>query len=195
MPWNIVIGIAAAVAALLVGFLLGVTYRKKVSEREISSAEEEAKRIINEGIKTAENKKREALLEAKEESHRIRSECEREVKERRREVQKQETRLQQKEENLDKKTASLEAKTENLNRKLQEAEAQQEEIRLLKKSEMEMLEKISGYSVEEAKQYLIKSVETEVKFHCFRCFWFCAAKVLLFCGTHKGSGKNNCFLR
>ena len=162
MPWNIVIGIAAAVAALLVGFLLGVTYRKKVSEREISSAEEEAKRIINEGIKTAENKKREALLEAKEESHRIRSECEREVKERRREVQKQETRLQQKEENLDKKTASLEAKTENLNRKLQEAEAQQEEIRLLKKSEMEMLEKISGYSVEEAKQYLIKSVETEV---------------------------------
>ncbi len=162
MPWNIVIGIAAAAAALLVGFLLGVTYRKKVSEREISSAEEEAKRIINEGIKTAENKKREALLEAKEESHRIRSECEREVKERRREVQKQETRLQQKEENLDKKTASLEAKTENLNRKLQEAEAQQEEIRLLKKSEMEMLEKISGYSVEEAKQYLIKSVETEV---------------------------------
>ena len=159
--WMIVASIVAVLVFLLIGFVLGVMYRKKVSEREIASAEDEAKRIINEGIKTAENKKREALLEAKEEIHRARAECDREVKERRNEVSKQERRLQQKEENLDRKTESLEKKTETLNRKLQEAEAQQEEIKLIKKSQLEMLEKISGYSVEEAKQYLIKSIEAE----------------------------------
>ena len=88
--WKVIISIVVVLAAVLIGFVLGFTYRKKVSEREISSAEEEAKRIINEGIKTAENKKREALLEAKEEAHRVRSECDREVKERRKEVQRQE---------------------------------------------------------------------------------------------------------
>jgi len=158
----IIASIAVVLVVLIIGFLLGITYRKRVSEREISSAEEEARRIINDGIKTAENKKREALLEAKEEIHRSRAEHDREVKERRSEVQKQERRLQQKEENLDKKTDALEKKTENLNRKLAEAEAQQEEIRMIKKSQLEMLEKISGYTVEEAKQYLIKSLETEV---------------------------------
>ena len=162
MIWTVIGFIAGALALLLVGFVLGVIYRKKVSEREISSAEDEAKRIINEGIKTAENKKREALLEAKEETHRLRSECDREIKERRNEVQKQERRLQQKEENLDRKTDSLEKKTENLNRKLQEADAQLEEARMVKKSQLEMLEKISGYTADEAKQYLIHSLETEV---------------------------------
>ena len=159
--WMIVASIIAVLVFLLIGFVLGVMYRKKVSEREIASAEDEAKRIINEGIKAAENKKREALLEAKEEIHRTRTECDREVKERRNEVSKQERRLQQKEENLDRKTEALEKKTETLNRKLQEADAQQEEIKLIKKSQLDMLEKISGYSVEEAKQYLIKSVEAD----------------------------------
>ena len=160
--WTTIGSVLVVLVLLLIGFLLGVLYRKKVSEREITSAEDEAKRIVNEGIKTAENKKREALLEAKEEIHRQRSECDREVKERRNEVQKQERRLQQKEENLDRKTESLERKTENLNKKLQEADAMQEEIRLVKKSQLEMLEKISGYTVEEAKQYLIQSLEGEV---------------------------------
>ena len=159
--WMIVASIIAVLVFLLIGFVLGVMYRKKVSEREIASAEDEAKRIINEGIKAAENKKREALLEAKEEIHRTRTECDCEVKERRNEVSKQERRLQQKEENLDRKTEALEKKTETLNRKLQEADAQQEEIKLIKKSQLDMLEKISGYSVEEAKQYLIKSVEAD----------------------------------
>ncbi len=159
--WMIVASIVAVLVFLLIGFVLGVMYRKKVSEREIASAEDEAKRIINEGIKTAENKKREALLEAKEEIHRTRTECDREVKERRNEVSKQERRLQQKEENLDRKTEALEKKTDTLNRKLQEADAQQEEIKLIKKSQLDMLEKISGYSVEEAKQYLIKSIEAD----------------------------------
>ena len=159
---SIIIGIIVALAGLAVGFLLGFLYRKKVSEREISSAEEEAKRIVNEGIKTAENKKREALLEAKEEIHKSRSENEKEMRERRAEIQKQERRLQQKEENLDKKTDALDKKTEALNKKFAEAEAQEEEIRMVKKSQLELLEKISGFTVDEAKQYLIRQLETEV---------------------------------
>ncbi len=158
-----IIGIFVLLIILMaVAFLLGILYRKKVSEREISSAEDEAKRIINESIKSAESKKREALLEAKEEIHKARAEHDREIKERRAELQKQERRLQQKEETIDKKTDSLEKKTESLNRKLAEAEAHQEEIRQIKKSQLDMLEKISGYSVEEAKQYLISTVESEV---------------------------------
>ncbi len=162
MFWYYVISAAIAIAALAAGFFLGQTYRKRVAEREISSAEEEARRIINEAIKSAENKQREALLEAKEEIHKNRLEYEREVKERRAELQKQERRLQQKEENLDKKTDGLEKKTEQLNKKLAEAEQMREEIKLIKRSQLEMLEKISGYTVEEAKDYLLKSIESEV---------------------------------
>ena len=160
MQW--IWGLIGLAVGVVVGVLAGIAYRKKVAEREISSAEEEAKRIINESIKSAESKKREALLEAKEEIHKNRTEYEREVKERRAELSKQERRLQQKEENLDRKTDSLEKKTENLNRKLAEADAQQEEIKKIKQSQMEMLERISGYTIEEAKQYLISNVETEV---------------------------------
>ena len=165
MPQNmatLAIGIAVLLALLVIGFLLGILFRKKVAEREISSAEDEARRIINEGLKTAESKKREALLEAKEEIHRSRNEYEREMRERRAEQQKQERRLQQKEENLDKKNDALEKKTETLNRKIAEADAHEEEIRMVKKSQLEMLEKISGYTVEEAKQYLIHQLESEV---------------------------------
>ena len=160
MEW-IVAGIAC-IATLVIGFFLGIGYRKKVAEREISSAEEEAKRIINESIKAAESKKREALVEAREEIHKSRNEYEREVKERRAELSKQERRLQQKEETLDRKNDTLEKKTEALNQKIAQAEAQQEEIRLVKKSQLEMLEKISGYTVDEAKAYLISNVESEV---------------------------------
>ena len=160
--WEI-LGVAVGLIVMLViGFLLGIVYRKKVAEREISSAEDEAKRIINESIKAAENKKREALVEAREEIHKSRAEYEREVKERRSELSKQERRLQQKEENLDRKTDALEKKTEALNQKLNQAEALQEEVKLVKKSQLEMLEKISGYTQEEAKQYLISNIETEV---------------------------------
>ena len=163
MTPGMIIGIVAALIVLFIaGFAVGVVYRKKVSEKEISSAEEEAKRIINEAIKSAENKKRESLLEAKEEIHRNRSEYEREVKERRAELQKQERRLQQKEENLDKKTDSLDKKADTLNEKIAAAEAQQEEVNRIKKSQLDMLEKISGYSVEDAKGYLIDSVRTDV---------------------------------
>ena len=155
---TIVIAVVFAVAA----FILGITYRKKVAEREISSAEDEAKRIINEAIKSAESKKREALVEAKEEIHKNRSEFEREEKARRADLQKQERRLQQKEENLDRKTDSLERKNETLAQKIAAVEAQQQEIALVKKSQLEMLEKISGYTVEEAKQYLINELKNDV---------------------------------
>ncbi|MCR4772559.1 MAG: ribonuclease Y [Oscillospiraceae bacterium] len=157
-----VIAAAVVLVAAVAAFFLGITYRKKVSEREISSAEEEATRIINEAIKTAENKQKEALLEAKDEIHRNRTEYEREVRERRSELQKQERRLLQKEENLDKKTDNIEKKSELLNKKIAEADAVKEEIKLIKRSQLEMLEKISGYTQEEAKEYIISNLESEV---------------------------------
>ena len=156
------LAIVLIIVAIAVAFFSGVTYRKKVAEREIMSAENEAKRIINDAIKNAESKKREALVEAKEEIHKSRSEYEREEKARRADLQKQERRLQQKEENLDRKTDSLERKNESLAQKISAVEAQQAEIALIKKSQLEMLEKVSGYTVEEAKNYLINALKDEV---------------------------------
>ena len=142
--------------------LLGIRYRKNVSEREISSAEEEGKRIINEAIKSAETKKKEALLEAKEEILRNRSEYEKEVKERRSELQRQENRLQQKEETNDRKTEAIEKKEEALAQKHAQLDKETEEINTIKRSQTEMLERISGFTAEEAKNYLISQVENEV---------------------------------
>ena len=159
---SVIIWIVIAVAAAVAGFIAGIAYRKNAAEREIGSAEDEAKRIINEAIKSAESKKKEALLEAKEEIHTSRAEYEREVKERRAELSRQEHRLQQKEENLDRKTDALDKKTDVLNAKIAANEQQQAEIASLKKSQLEMLEKISGFSIEEAKKYLIDNVRDEV---------------------------------
>ena len=158
------LGIAAGfVAGGVIFFILGVTYRKKVAEKEIGSAEEEAKRIINEAIKGGENKKREMLLEAKEEIHKTRTEQERENKERRNELQKQERRLQQKEESLDKKLDIHEKKEEELAKKVAAVQKQQDEVAAIKKGQLEMLEKISGMTQEEAKTYLLNNVESEVR--------------------------------
>ena len=154
------------IALVVVGavcFIVGVTYRKKVAEKEIGSAEEEARRIINESIKGGENKKREMLLEAKEEIHKSRTEYEKEVKERRSEIQKQERRLQQKEESLDKKLDLHEKKEEDLAKKIAAIQTQQDEVASLKRSQMEMLEKISGLTQEEAKAYILKGVEADVR--------------------------------
>ena len=161
-PIFYIITIVIMIVVFIIAFALGILYRKKVSEREISSAEEEAKRIINESIKSAENKKREALLEAKEEIHKNRTEYEKEVREKRSDLQKQERRLQQKEESLDKKTDSLEKRSEQLSKKIAEADATREEIKLVKRSQLEMLEKISNFTQEEAKDYLIKNLESEI---------------------------------
>ena len=157
-----IVSIAAFVVAAVIFFLLGIRYRKNVAEREISSAEEEATRIINEAIKSSENKKREALLEAKEEILKSRSEYEREVKERRADLQKQERRLQQKEENLDHKMDTIEKKEEALAAKHAAADREAEEIRTIKRSQTEMLERISGLTADQAKEYLISQVESEV---------------------------------
>ena len=160
---HIILAAAAAfVVAAIVFFLLGIVYRKKVSEKEISSAEEEARRIINDAIKSAEGKKREALLEAKEEILQERSEYEKEEKQRRSDLQKSERRLQQKEEALDRKVENIERKEEALTQKHADADRELEEIKVIKRSQTEMLERISGFTAEEAKNYLIAQVETEV---------------------------------
>ena len=153
----------AAVVLCAVFFAAGILYRKKVAEKQIGSAEEEAKRIINEAIKGGENKKREMLLEAKEEIHKSRSEYEREVKERRAEVSKQERRLQQKEEALDKKINLHEKKEDELAKKIASIDKKQEEVDSLKRSQMEVLEKISGLTQDEAKAYILKGVEDDVR--------------------------------
>ena len=157
-----IVAAAAFVIALVIGFPIGIQYRKKVAEKEISSAEDEAKRIINEAIKSAEGKKREALLEAKEEILKNRTEYEKEVKERRADLQKQERRLQQKEENIDRKTDAIEKKEEALSQKHDALQKEQDEIKLIKRSQTEMLERISGFTAEQAKEYLIQQVESEV---------------------------------
>lgn len=161
MPTNPIFYVIAVIL-VIAAFVGGILYRKKVGEREISSAEEEAKRIINDAIKTAEAKNREALFEAKEEIHKERTEYEQEVKERRAELSKQERRLQQKEENLDKKNDTLDKRNETLRQKIADAEAQQAEIEALKKQELETLERISGYTAEDAKALLIDQVSSEV---------------------------------
>ena len=154
--------IVALLVGVLIGFALGVKWRKQVAEKEISSAEEEAKRIINESIKSAESKKREALVEAKEEILKARNDFERDQKERRADLQKQERRLQQKEENLDRKTENMEKKEETLQRKLTELDEAREEVATVKKTQMEVLERISGFTAEEAKNYLIDQLAEEV---------------------------------
>ena len=158
----VIAAVIAFVAAAIIFFPLGISYRKKVSEKEISSAEEEARRIINEAIKSSESKKREALLEAKEEILRARSEYEKEEKSRRADLQKQERRLQQKEESLDRKTENIERKEEALAQKHAQADQEQEEIQGIKRAQTEMLERISGFTAEEAKNYLIAQVESQV---------------------------------
>ncbi len=161
-PIHFVVIAVAVVVSAVAFFLIGYHYRKSVSEKEISSAEEEARRIINEAIKSSESKKREALVEAKEEILRSRSEYEKEEKSRRADLQKQERRLQQKEENLDRKTETIEKKEEALNQKHAQADREQEEILAIKRGQTEMLERISGFTAEEAKNYLISQVESEV---------------------------------
>ena len=161
------IKVILTLVGLLVGagimFPVAVNYRKRTAEKEIGSAEEEAKRIINESIKSAENKKREMMVEAKEEIHRNRTEYDKEVKDRRSELQKQERRLQQKEETLDRKNEQYERKDEELTRRLANVAATQEEVSDIKRAQLEMLEKISGMSTDEAKEYLLKNVESEVR--------------------------------
>ncbi len=154
--------VAAAVVFGVVGFVLGGIHRKRVAEAAIGSATEEANRIVSQAVSEAESKKKEAILEAKDEIHKQRTDLEREIRERRNEVQKQERRIVQKEENLEKKADNLEHKEEQLAKKIKEAEEKLAEIEALKKSQFDMLEKISGFTKEQAKEYLIKLLEGEL---------------------------------
>ena len=162
-PLHIVFIILGCLVCLIGGFFLGVLYRKKVAEREIGSAETEATRLINEAIRAGESRKKEMLLEAKDEIHKSRTEHDREVKERRSELSKQERRLEQKEATLDKKTEAFERKEEELNKRLQRAAETQNQAEALKQQQLATLEQISQLSQEEAKQYLLKSVEDDVR--------------------------------
>ena len=157
-----IIAVVCAVAAGVVCFFVGIAHRKKQAELAMGSAEQEAKRIISEAIKTAEAKKKEAVLEGKDEIHRLRNESEKELSDRRKEVQRQERRIQQKEETLDKKIENLENKDEILNGKIRQAEERLEEAEAVKKSQFEMLERISGFTMEQAKDYLLKNLEDEL---------------------------------
>ncbi len=162
----ILIAVIAAVAAAVVfgvlGFVLGGAHRKKVAEAAIGSATEEAARIVNQAVQTAESKRKETVLEAKDEAHRLITEAEKETKERRAEVQRQERRLIQKEESLDKKVEAMEKKEEALSQKLKEADDKLAEVEQIKKSQFDMLEKISGFTKEQAKSLLLSNLDEEL---------------------------------
>ncbi len=159
----IISAVAALIVGLIVGIVIGIVYRKKVGEKAIGSAELKAKQIIDEGVKIAETKKKEALIEAKEEILRTKTESEREIKERRKEVSRLETRAMAKEEALDKKQGVLDKKEEILSKKIKENSDLTDEIKKLKEQEVEILEKISGYTAEEAKAELLQRLEDEVR--------------------------------
>ena len=155
--------IGTAVVVSLAGGAIGYLVRKNVAESKIATAEETAIRIIQEAEQTGEAKRKEALMEAKEEIHRMRSEMERENKERRADLQRHERRLVQKEENLDKKIDSFERKEEKLASKEARLNATQEKVDALYQKQLDELERLSGLTSEEAKQELLDSLADEVK--------------------------------
>ena len=155
---TVIVAIVTGVAC----FLAGVSHRKKIAEAEIGSAEAEAKRIVEEAVKEAEAKKKEIVLEGKDEVHQFRNETEKELNARRKEVQRQERRVQQKEETLDRKTDNLEKKEENVAKKLKQAEEKLADAESIKKSQLDVLEKISGFTTEQAKEYLLNNLEAEL---------------------------------
>ncbi len=158
----VIIAVAAAALAGVLMFFVGVSYRKSKAENAIGSAEQEAKRIVNDAVKTAEAKKKEIVLEGKDEVHRLRNDSEKELADRRREIQHQERRISQKEDSLDKKLESVERKEAQAEKKNQQAEERLKEAEQVKRSQFDMLEKISSFSVEQAKDYLLKNLESEL---------------------------------
>lgn len=154
--------VLAAIISGVACFLAGVSHRKKIAEAEIGSAEAEAKRIVDDAVKEAEAKKKEFVLEGKDEVHRFRNETEKELNARRKEIQRQERRVQQKEETLDRKMENLEKKEDNVSRKLKQADERLAEAESIKKSQFDVLERISGFSIEQAKEYLLNNLEQEL---------------------------------
>ena len=157
------ITIIAAVIALILGAVIGFCYRKQIAEAKIGVAEKRANDIVEDAKKEAEAKKKEILLEAKEESIRTMNELEKEARYRRNELSRTERRLVQKEETLDRKADAYEKREEQMNRKLEDLEKQKEEVEKLHEKQLQELERISGFTSEEAKNYLLAMVENDVK--------------------------------
>ena len=162
LPYVITIFITLVISVILT-WIIANAYHKKVYEAKIGSADEKAREIIDEALKTAETKKREALLEAKEEALKAKNEFERETKERRAELQRYEKRVLTKEETLDRKTEALEKKEARLSAKEAELDKIRQDVEEFHEKQLQELEKISGLTSEQAKEYLIKTVEEEVK--------------------------------
>lgn len=159
----LIIAAVCIIVAGAIGFVVGGIHRKNVAEAAIGSAQKEATRIVNEAVSKAESIKKEKILEAKDEIHKQRSETEKDLRERRSEIQRQERRIIQKEESLDKKSENLEKKEEQLNKKLKDVEDKLTEIESIKRSQFEMLERISCYSKEQAKDYLLKLLDGDLE--------------------------------
>ena len=153
--------VAAAVAGAL-GFYLGGENRKRTAEAKIGSAEDEAKRIVNDAIKAAEQKRKETIIEAKDEAFKLKSDADKEIKDRRAEITRQERRIDQKEEALDKRTAQMERKEEDLKRRTETVEARLDELEQLKLRQTEKLETIAAMSKEDARAVLLKQVDDEL---------------------------------
>ena len=165
-PFEIIMIVVGVLVGIIGGFALGVvSFKKKYkdADEKIKNADNEALRIYNERISSGESRKKELLLEAKDEIHKLRTEHDKEVKERRSELSKQERRLQQKEESLDKKTDAFERKEEELARRMNEVANLQTQAEEVKKQHLATLEQISGLTQDQAKQYLLDSVEQEVR--------------------------------
>ncbi len=157
------IGVLLAVVAFVVAYKIGYNARSKADEGKIGNAEQKAREIIDDALKTAETKKRESLLEIKEESIKTKNELEKETKERRAELSRNERRLQQKEENVDKKLEQIERREQSLSAREDSLNKKKEEVNKLNEQRVRELERISGLTSEQAKEYLLKVVEEEVK--------------------------------
>ena len=166
MPGAVTIIIAVVITlviAIPVTSMVAISYRQKVVEAKLGSADEKARQIIDDALKVAETKKREALLEAKEESLKTKNELERETRERRTELQRYEKRVLSKEESVDKKADALERRESGITAKEEELKKKSAEVEKLRGQRLQELERISGLTSEQAKEYLLKTVEDEVK--------------------------------
>ena len=157
-----VIAVVAGVVAAAIAFFAGVSYRRKTAEAKIGSAEEEAKRLINDAMKAAQQKRKEALIEAKDEAFQLKAEADKEIKERRSELSRQERRLDQKEEAMDRKTAVLDQKETDLAKRSELVEARLDEIEQIKARELDKMETIAGLTAEDAKQLLLNRLDEQL---------------------------------
>ncbi len=160
---TVIVAAVTLVLSVVVTLIFSNLHYKKVNEGKIGSAEERARKIIDEALKTAEETKREKLLEVKEEALKTRNDLEKEVKDRRNEVQRSERRVQQKEENVEKRSEAIERKEQSLNAREEALNKKNEEVAKLNEQRIQELEKISGLTSEQAKEYLLKIVEDDVK--------------------------------